>query len=103
MNEFEILSYFICFFNMATRQPPYLLLNSFNLCVCVSTFAMVIYCIITLVCESHRRQSWGLGSRDPQILRWGVAGGRGGVVKYYYILSCTGSMFESGDFLREIG
>src|SRR6218665_2256394 len=33
---------------------------------------------------------------------WGVAGGgvgyRGRVVKYYYILSCTGSMFESGDF-----
>jgi len=34
MNEFEILSYFICFFNMATRQPPYLLLNSFYL-VCL--------------------------------------------------------------------
>jgi len=38
------------------------------------------------------------GSRAPRF--W--AGGRGRVVKYYYILSCTGSMFESGDFLREI-
>src|SRR6218665_2983512 len=52
----------------------------------------------------HRRQSWGWGSRlsTPQILgreSWGVAGGRregrGRVVKYYYILSCIASMFES--------
>jgi len=28
--------------------------------------------------------------------------GRGVVVKYYYILSCTGSAFVSGDFWREI-
>jgi len=34
----------------------------------------------------------------------GRKGGRGGrkggrrVVKYYYVLSCTGSMFESGNF-----
>ena len=38
---------------------------------------------------------------DPQILNRGVVGVRGGhgrVVKYYYILSCTGSMFEIGDF-----
>ena len=37
----------------------------------------------------------GLGGRDPSF--W--AGGRGGsqgVVKYYYILSCPGSIFESG-------
>src|SRR6218665_2561476 len=46
----------------------------------------------------------GLGSRPPDFGQWGrrgVAGGRGGrglVVKYYYILSCTGSMFESVDF-----
>jgi len=42
---------------------------------------------------------------------WGVttprfwAGGRGGcgrVVKHCYILSCTGSMFESGDLSSEI-
>jgi len=42
----------------------------------------------------------GLGGRDPQILGRevvGVAGGRGRVVKCYYTLSCTGSMFESGD------
>ena len=29
--------------------------------------------------------------------RGGRKGGRG-VVKYYYVLSCTGSMFESGNF-----
>src|SRR6218665_1962803 len=50
----------------------------------------------------HRHQSWGVGGRDPQILgrgSWGSQGGAGGlsrVVKYYYILSCTGSMLESG-------
>src|SRR6218665_3571821 len=43
---------------------------------------------------------WG---RDPQILcrgSWGsqgVVGDRGRVVKFYYGLSCTESMFESGD------
>ena len=48
---------------------------------------------------------WWVRGRDPQILgmggRWelqGFRGGRGRVVKYYYILSCTGSMFDSGDF-----
>src|SRR6218665_2814822 len=35
--------------------------------------------------------SWGLGGRDPQILGRGVVDG-----------SCTGSMFESGDFSRDI-
>jgi len=45
------------------------------------------------------RQSWGLGARPPQNLGRGVVGvGNGRVVKYYYILSCTGSVFESGDF-----
>ena len=43
-----------------------------------------------------------LGGRDPPDFGQGVAGGsqggRGRVVKYYYILSCTESMFESGDF-----
>ena len=34
------------------------------------------------------------GSRPPEFAQ----GGRGRVVKYYYILSCTGSMLESGDF-----
>jgi len=29
-------------------------------------------------------------------------GGRGRVVKYYYILSWTSNMFENGDFWREI-
>jgi len=36
--------------------------------------------------------------RDPQILDKGFVGGRGWVVQYYYILSCTGIMFEIGDF-----
>src|SRR6218665_865539 len=47
----------------------------------------------------------GAEGRDPQILDRGVAGrvaggrwSRGRVVKYYYILSCTGSMFERGYF-----
>jgi len=56
-------------------------------------------------------QSWGVGGREPPYFGQGgrgVAGGRcvswtrGRVVTYYYILSCTGSIFESGDFLREI-
>src|SRR6218665_2698414 len=49
-------------------------------------------------------QSGGWGSRPP-VLGRGVAGRVAGgrwsrerVVKYYYILSCTGSMFESGYF-----
>src|SRR6218665_1833663 len=43
----------------------------------------------------------GVGGRDPQILGRGfvrLQRGRGRVVKYYYILSYTGSMFESGEF-----
>ena len=47
-------------------------------------------------CESHhRRQSWGLGCRDPTDFEQGVAErfveGRGRIVKhnYNYILSCT--------------
>ena len=39
---------------------------------------------------------WAGGHGD----RRGVVGGRGRVVKHYYILSCTGSIFESGDFKR---
>ena len=52
----------------------------------------------------HRRQSWRVRGRDPKILDRrgrGIAGDRGNrgrVVKYYFILSCAGSMFESGDF-----
>jgi len=42
----------------------------------------------------------GLGVTTPTF--WaggrGVAGDRRLVVKYYYILLCTGSMFESGDY-----
>jgi len=41
------------------------------------------------------RQSWGVGGLRPP--DFGQLG-RGRVVKYYYILSCTGSMFKSGDF-----
>src|SRR6218665_3561240 len=47
----------------------------------------------------------GAEGRDPHILGGGSQGGsqggrwsRGRVVKCYYILSCTGSMFESGYF-----
>src|SRR6218665_2028049 len=47
----------------------------------------------------------GAEGRDPQILGRESQGGsqegrwsRGRVAKYYYILSCTGSMFESGYF-----
>ena len=36
---------------------------------------------------------FGQGGREEV-----VGGVRGRVVKYYYILSCTGSVFESGDF-----
>ena len=44
------------------------------------------------------RQSWEVGGLRPPDFEQGVMGGRGLVVKYYYILSCTGSMFESSDF-----
>src|SRR6218665_3571813 len=51
------------------------------------------------------RQSWELRVATPRfwagLSQGGSQGGRWGrgrVVKYYYILSCTGSMFESGDF-----
>src|SRR6218665_2345240 len=52
----------------------------------------------------------GAEGRDPQLdsgqrVTGRVAGGRwsrGRVVKYYYILSCTGSKFESGYLEREI-
>ena len=56
---------------------------------------------------THSLDSWasilrGLGVATPpdfgQGGHGGPRGGRGWVVKYYYILSCTGSMFESGDF-----
>jgi len=42
----------------------------------------------------------GLGSRPPDFGQGvvGVAGGSRRVMKYYYILSCTGSVFKSGDF-----
>src|SRR6218665_3223917 len=51
------------------------------------------------------RQSWGLRVATPRFWADGSHGGsqggrwgRGRVVKYYYILLCTGSMFESGYF-----
>jgi len=44
----------------------------------------------------------GFGGRTPQILGRESQGGRGRVVKYYYILLCIGSLFESDDFWREI-
>ena len=62
--------------------------------------------------HKHRRQSWEVGGSRPPDFGQGVVGvavglqrggaggslGRGRVVKYYYILLCTGSLFESGDF-----
>jgi len=54
----------------------------------------------------HRRQSWGIGGfATPRFWAGGCGEsqeGREWVVKYYYILSCTGSTFESDDFWREI-
>jgi len=41
---------------------------------------------------------WGVATPDFGQGSGGVTRGRGRVVKYYYILSCTESMFESGDF-----
>ena len=38
---------------------------------------------------------FGLEMVGSQVLSWGC---RGRVVKYYYILSCAGSMLKSGDF-----
>jgi len=52
--------------------------------------------------DSQGRQPWWVGLNGSRPPDFGQAGGRGQVVKYLYILSCTGSMFESGDFLREI-
>jgi len=40
-------------------------------------------------------QSRGVGGRDPQILG---RGGRGRLIKYYYIISDTGNMSKGGDF-----
>src|SRR6218665_3307983 len=55
------------------------------------------------------RQSWWLRVATPRFWAGGSPGGSQGgrwsrrpVLKYYYILSCTGSMFESGCFCREI-
>jgi len=59
--------------------------------------------LITKTCQSRRGVNpGGLGGRDPQGFGDGVLGelhgGLGGVVKYYFSLSCTLSMFEIGDF-----
>src|SRR6218665_1193813 len=56
--------------------------------------------------KHQRRQSRGLRVAIPTPhFGLGIVGGRrmgrwgrGRVVKYYFILSCTGSIFESGDF-----
>src|SRR6218665_2124523 len=40
----------------------------------------------------------GVRGRDPQDFGGGCRGGIAGVVAYCYMLSCTASMFESGDF-----
>ena len=56
-------------------------------------------------CTQHTGVSiLGVGGSRPPLRFWagGSQGGRGRVVNYYYILSCTGNMFESGDFRTEI-
>ena len=54
------------------------------------------------ISHAHRRQYWGVGGHDPPDFKLGGRGGLQEVVKHYYILSSTGSMFESGDFSSEI-
>src|SRR6218665_3410990 len=56
-------------------------------------------------CYSGASILQGAEGREPRFWAGGAQGGsqggrwsRGRVVKYYYILSCTGSMFESGYF-----
>ena len=77
-------------------------------------FLMHYFCIWALLRAPVLRPSnigvnpGGFGGSRPQILdrevvgvagvTRGVVGDSGRVVKYYYILSCTGSMFESGNF-----
>ena len=67
--------------------------------IVVNLFANVERYDVTL----QGRQSWGLGGHDPRFWAGGSWGHKGSceswrVVKYYYILLCTGSMFGSGDF-----
>jgi len=57
--------------------------------------------------DKHRRQSWGIGGRDPQILSW-VSWGFQGVVRGVvnesqknYSLFCTESTLESILFIRK--
>jgi len=79
---------------------------------CMHDFARmyesVYTCVYMNVCRpicmyvcTQGHQSWGLGLRPPDFGQGGCRRRRGGrerVVKYYSILSCTGNMFESGDF-----
>jgi len=52
-----------------------------------------------MLSQIQGRQSWVLGRVAPSPdFGQGSQRGRERVVKYYYILSCTGTMFESGDF-----
>jgi len=75
----------------------------------VYTIMVPIYCnptsYIWTYMNSRGVNPVGLRSRPPDFWlggRWRLQGGCGWVVKYYYILLYTGSMFESGNFWREI-
>src|SRR6218665_2386743 len=60
-------------------------------------FLLIYYEVFSLI-RTPGRQSWRLGVAT-QIRGRGVAEGLGRVVKILlYLISCTGSMFESGDF-----
>src|SRR6218665_2938600 len=58
--------------------------------------------LASLLCRSGASILGGWGFATPRFWAGGCGGlGKGGcgrVVKCYYILSCTGSIFESGDF-----
>ena len=57
--------------------------------------AEILNHIFASMCRGVNPGGWGVA---PDFGHGGRSGSRGLVVKYYYILSCTGSMFESGDF-----
>src|SRR6218665_148296 len=81
----------------------------------ISSYASNISCVVIIsqfdsvykrtgiwtYCFARASILGGLGVATPQILgrgSWVGRRGLGQVVKYYYILSCTGSIFESDDF-----
>src|SRR6218665_1267976 len=90
-----VLDKFTCFLHtLRVFFPP--TLTSMHLCITQCTYWSPLS--ITLILGS-------LGIANPRIWAGGIVGvgggsqgSRGRVVKYYYILLCTGSLFESDDF-----